>query len=391
VQIRSILVDYLNPSTLYALTGRRDGCTDGDSGLLFKSTDDGATWSNRVSPPGSYCEFLTFLGPIFMTMDPTNPSRLYLGEYTDGEHALTTTDDGGRNWHDVFRFANDAADDADGNYTLAIDPIHSVLYRGLDDYNEGGVRKSVDGGATWTRSGLNGAAVTVMAITPDGSTIYASTEGAHSQPAGFRGLFKSTDGGANWAELTQGLETLRDARIRVTSILTGPLNSNTVYLGTAGAGVFRSTNAGATWSPFNDGLGNLNVRVLTMSRGEPAVLYAGTAGGLFAITLNVEAVPVVTGLGFDRSTVETRTSYAANFSGNNLTDKTFFDIRFTAPGSNDSGVVLNWQTGTAANHSVTAGTTPGSWTITGVRAHQIETDHDGNFVPLSAVITVVTR
>jgi uncharacterized delta-60 repeat protein len=90
-------------------------------------------------------------------------------------------------------------------------------------------------------------------------------------------------------------------------------------------------------------------------------------------------VPVVTGLQFDRPTVAIGSSYSANFSGFNLTDETFFDVRYTAPGSNDSGVALNWQTGLAANHSVPADITPGIWMINGVRAHQIETDHSGNF------------
>jgi uncharacterized delta-60 repeat protein len=102
-------------------------------------------------------------------------------------------------------------------------------------------------------------------------------------------------------------------------------------------------------------------------------------------------VPVVTGLRFDRSIVATGSSYLVNFSGDNLTDETFFDVRFTAPGSNDSVVVLNWQTGLAANHSVPAGTTSGIWNISGVRAHKIESDHNGNFVSVSAMITVVTR
>jgi photosystem II stability/assembly factor-like uncharacterized protein len=387
-QIRSILVDYFNPSTLLALTVRRDGCSSGDN-LLFKSADGGATWSDRVSPPGSGCEFIWQFGPIFMTMDPTDPRRLYLGEYTDGEHGLATSADGGAHWRDVFTFANDDADEADGNYTLAIDPTNSgILYRGLEDYNEGGVRKSVDGGASWVRSGLTGAAVTVMAIAPEGSSIYASTEGVHSQPAGFRGLFKSTDGGASWAELSQGLETLRSARIRVTAILTGPPNSDTVYLGTAGAGVFRSTDGGATWSPLNDGLGNLNVRVLALSRNGPGVLYTGTASGVFANTLTFVPVAVVAGLQFDRSIVTTGSSYSANFSGDNLTDGTFFDVRYTAPGSNDSGIAVNWQKGLAANHSLPAGIASGTWTITGVRAHEIENDHTGRFFPVSASITV---
>jgi photosystem II stability/assembly factor-like uncharacterized protein len=223
VLIRSILVDYLNPSTLYTLIARRDGCVQPDN-LLLKSDDGGATWSDRVSPQGSGCLFIMQFGPIFMTMDPTDPSRLYLGEYTEGSLGLTRSVDGGANWNDIFRLYTDAAD---GMYAMAIDPTNSdILYLGLEDYNEGGVRKSVDGGATWVGSGLTVSAVTVMTIDPAGSTIYASTEGVHSQPAGFRGLFKSTDGGASWAELSQGLEALRNARIRVTAILTGPPNSH---------------------------------------------------------------------------------------------------------------------------------------------------------------------
>src|SRR5262245_20980043 len=81
--IRSILVDYLNPSTLYALIGRQGGCVNTDI-LVLKSDDGGANWSDRVSPQASGCWFLAQWGPIFMTMDPTDPSRLYLGEYTDG-------------------------------------------------------------------------------------------------------------------------------------------------------------------------------------------------------------------------------------------------------------------------------------------------------------------
>jgi hypothetical protein len=99
-------------------------------------------------------------------------------------------------------------------------------------------------------------------------------------------------------------------------------------------------------------------------------------------------VPVVTGLRFDRVSVATGSSYSVNFSGPSLTDETFFDVRFIAPGSNDSVVVLNWQSGLAANHSVPAGSTAGIWTINGVRAHKIETDHSGRFAPVSATITV---
>jgi galactose oxidase-like protein len=97
---------------------------------------------------------------------------------------------------------------------------------------------------------------------------------------------------------------------------------------------------------------------------------------------------VATDLQFDRTTVATGSSFTSTFSGSNLAMDTFFDVRFSAPGSNATDVVLNWQRGLSVSHDVTVGIAPGSWTINGVRAHQIETDHTGNFFPVSATIMV---
>jgi hypothetical protein len=99
-------------------------------------------------------------------------------------------------------------------------------------------------------------------------------------------------------------------------------------------------------------------------------------------------VPAVTDLRFDQTSVLEGSSYSATVSGSNLTTQTFLDVRFTSPGSNTSAVVLNWQRGLAASHGVPPGTATGSWTINGVRAHQVETDHTGSFLPVNATITV---
>jgi len=98
--------------------------------------------------------------------------------------------------------------------------------------------------------------------------------------------------------------------------------------------------------------------------------------------------PVITDFQFDRSTVVAGTSYSANVSGTNLAPQTFFDVRFRSPESSESAVVLNWQKGVAVSHDVPVGIATGVWTINGVRAHQIETDHTGIFFPVSATITV---
>jgi hypothetical protein len=93
-------------------------------------------------------------------------------------------------------------------------------------------------------------------------------------------------------------------------------------------------------------------------------------------------------LEFDSTSVVAGSSFSANFSGSNLTPQTFFDVRFISPGGGESAVVLNWQKGPTASHAVPAGTAAGIWTINGVRAHKIETDHTGIFFPISATMTV---
>lgn len=98
--------------------------------------------------------------------------------------------------------------------------------------------------------------------------------------------------------------------------------------------------------------------------------------------------PIVKSFRLDGSEVAPGSSYSAAIAGLNLTSQTSFDVRFTSPDTNDSAVVLNWQRGLTATHSVPDGTASGNWTINGVRAHEIETDHTGDFFPVSATITV---
>jgi hypothetical protein len=99
-------------------------------------------------------------------------------------------------------------------------------------------------------------------------------------------------------------------------------------------------------------------------------------------------IPVVGAVRFDPIVVPGGSSYSVGLSGSNLTPDMFFDIRFTVPESTESAVALNWQKGLVANHQVPIGLALGNWTISGVRAHRIETDHTGNFFPVSATITV---
>jgi hypothetical protein len=102
----------------------------------------------------------------------------------------------------------------------------------------------------------------------------------------------------------------------------------------------------------------------------------------------LKPTPFVNSFQLDRAAVVTGSSYSVSVSGSSLTPEMFLDVRFTSPDNSESDVILNWQRGLTATHAVPSGTVSGIWTISGVRAHEIETDHTGVFFPISATITV---
>jgi photosystem II stability/assembly factor-like uncharacterized protein len=257
--VRSLAIDFLRPSTLYAVTARIDGAFSGDR-ALFKSTDGGITWSDSVSPPS--CCF----APAALLMDPADSNSLYLGIYNlevgEESYALLKSTDGGASWRDLGCCNGKA---------LMIDPTDpATLYGGAPS----GLLKSTDGGASWSSTGLS-IAVNVLALDPANTTVIYAATGA--------GLFKSTDGGENWLAINNGLTSLRDTRSPFTALVIDPGDSNVLYAGTSGYGVFRSIDGGANWSQFNDGLTNRDVRFLVHEH-NGSTLYAGTGGGIFAIS-----------------------------------------------------------------------------------------------------------
>jgi photosystem II stability/assembly factor-like uncharacterized protein len=276
----SLAVDFINPNVLYARTAHFNGCYYLEN-FLFKSTDGGASWTDNISPPASGCVLTTGFDPPWMVMDLANPATLYVGESFDGGTNVIKTSDGGATWRDVWHWMDDFSDAV---HAIVIDPSHNkTLYAGLGGPT-GGIFKSTNGGETWSSNGLDGVAISALALdTSNPGVLYAAIEGAYPQPRGFRGLFKTTDGSPNWAEANQGLDGLLQSGFIVTAIVIDPANSNTVYLATSGAGVFWSIDGGGNWTAFNDGLGSLDIRVLTIAAGDSGTLYAGTAAGVFTV------------------------------------------------------------------------------------------------------------
>lgn len=62
------------------------------------------------------------------------------------------------------------------------------------------------------------------------------------------GVYKSTDGGQTFGQKTFVGEKASIANVDVLSLEIDPLNSQTIYIGTAKTGVYRSTDGGETWT-----------------------------------------------------------------------------------------------------------------------------------------------
>jgi Tol biopolymer transport system component/photosystem II stability/assembly factor-like uncharacterized protein len=141
--------------------------------------------------------------------------------------------------------------------------------------NTRGVFKTNNGGTNWasSRSGLQTTFVYSTAINPSSpNIIYIGTDG---------GVYKSTDNGANWNPTPQ----MPGGRVH--QLLLVPGAPNVIYAGTE-SGVFRSIDSGASWVARNNGLGLANnapdVRGLAIHASSPNTVYAATTQSVFKST-----------------------------------------------------------------------------------------------------------
>jgi photosystem II stability/assembly factor-like uncharacterized protein len=317
VAIRSLAVDSDNPGAIYA---------NSDRGII-KTTDGGTSW-NEVN------------SMYLVAVDPQKPATLYaIGRAgPDGQLGLSKSTDGGAAW----RPANAGLPEASchGLSSLAFDlQRRSTVYAavssgGCNETRGGGVWKSLDGGESWAKldSKPSGGGVHGLAVDPhspdtlyawNGKGLFKSTDGGASWDqlrAGFvnsvkidtlnpstlyavlndesivfvtgdkPGLYKSTDGGASWNALNSGLPTVSLNFLRIdeiTGLVIDPRRTATLYAATGANGVYRSTDGGGTWMPVNSALTSLSVSGLAIDSQD--TVYAGTAGGVFAITFAGEA------------------------------------------------------------------------------------------------------
>ena len=252
---RAIAYAPSNPNIVYAGMSRsrrtvENGEFPGPSFGMFKSTDGGETWAEINT------DLETSLINIHrIAVHPTDSNVVYIGTWKDG---VFKTTDGGQSW--VLK--NNGLVSADVR-SLAIDPANpQVIYAGLGE--GAGVFKSTDGGGLWEaiNTGLNIECPSYLL------PIGRAQQGMSVEPPPRRAV------GADYYPVPW---------TSIWDIVIDPTDSQTLYAADHHSGVYLSTDGGATWVPINEGLSTRAVTALAISS-DGKMLYAATEGeGVFRL------------------------------------------------------------------------------------------------------------
>jgi photosystem II stability/assembly factor-like uncharacterized protein len=151
-----------------------------------------------------------------------------------------------------------------------------------------GLFKSTDGGDTWERVGLEDSEhIGMITLDPRNSeVVYVAAQGPLFRAGGDRGLFKTTDGGATWENLLQISEDTG-----VNEVVLDPADPDIVYASTyqrrrrvgqlvgggPESGIYKSTDGGATWTELTNGLPDTDMGRIALAvddRETPTALLA---------------------------------------------------------------------------------------------------------------------
>jgi len=274
----AVALDPGNPSIVYAGTGNLfDGGGVFFKGVgLYKSIDAGETWS-VLNPGGIFTNRginrIVFPAPNVLLV-ATNAG-------------LFRSIDGGLNFGSNAPTFNNGQPVLNGFISdLDLDTATSTtVYASVSGV---GIFRSTDSGMTFPTNLFNnpgaptapfGFIAFAQSTQPNNQTLYASVQGAP-----FKGLFRSTDGGANWTGpfgLTEGAgcQCGYDQTVGV-----DPQDAMRVYIGFQR--LFVSTNGGGSFVNVSDNLIHFDHHALVftpgthISGGPPTRLYVGTDGGI---------------------------------------------------------------------------------------------------------------
>jgi uncharacterized protein (TIGR03437 family) len=301
--VGSIAIDPQNSSVVYVGTGEANNCSPCYYGAgLLKSTDGGATWTNIMAP---FADSTGRAGKIAsIAVSPVNSQLLLaavnatLPAYQGGNLSIPSgiyrSTDAGATWSVV------AGAGHPGSHVL-FNPVNptqafatvSGAYGTQAPSTALGVFVSNDSGVTWTASNgagsnvipLAGAGRIDLALAPSSpQVLFAAVSNANATAGNLLGLYKSTDGGANWSQLTNTPDYCVNQCWYDNVLAVDPTNPSIVFAGGI-YNLWRSMDGGQNWSSITNGSNGQTLHVdhhaLAFAAGATR-LYDGNDGGVWS-------------------------------------------------------------------------------------------------------------
>src|SRR5687767_1264262 len=254
---------------------------------VYKSTDAGKTWA--------YAGFREVDAISKIRIHPTNPDIVYVAAFglyygPSEERGVFKSTDGGKTWKrtlfkDPRTGAADIVIDANNPNVIyaALWEAYRIEYQMSSGGPGSGIYKSTDGGDTWTEitrnPGLPAGVVGRIGLAntkADSNRVYALIENENG------GLFASDDAGASW-KLINASRAVRQRAFYYTHVFADPSNKDVVYM--QNVGLFRSTDGGKTTVQVGQGTHG-DHHDLWISPDDPNHVIDGNDGG-GAITYNI--------------------------------------------------------------------------------------------------------
>ena len=232
--VGTIKISKSDKNVIYAHGNKPSGETD-----FLKSINSGTTWFSSLGDLPQNPDINS------IAIHPNNPDIVYIGIYDKGVYL---TKDGGETWSNINtselegKFIRSLAIDTNNPYILFVGTGKTRL--------DGGIYKSTNGGKNWVVKEKNIGKPNIMqiVISPHNSNIvYVSADK----------VWKSEDGGETWnISLNQEVST---------ALAIDPINHKIIYAGPVNDGIYKTTNEGASWNKISQGLGNKRIHCIVVN------------------------------------------------------------------------------------------------------------------------------